>query len=727
MKRSIFFSLALVGILSLGMAQPIVGEKVPGDNHPVKTHKANGDWDIQFSTTMTGKMTSPIGAATVNDTIFMGSAVAAKLYKVVNNVAIDSFTVSGISASSYTNAYCVGLAYDGTNMYLANGDNKIYKLAADMKSVASTITLSSSIHAGYIAYDAHADNGNGGFYTGISSNSINLVSLSGTTLKTITMSELGYTCDEGFWSATMDNTNGYLYLLERYPQNIVRIDPATKKINAPIHNIADDKSAWKDYYAYGIYIQPNIYSAGTTTLGVTYMAKYHIGYDFATVNALSDEGIHVAGTNMELFHKVNTPKTIYAQFVNTGKNALKSYIFNYEVDGQVYSDTQSGKNYMDYYNGFTLTHATTFTPTQNDTKYNMNIWLSDINDTGINSDTLTFTFETFSNAVQRNVLHEAFSSATCSPCKSGNANLKKVLDANEHWTCIKYQVNWPGNGDPYYTSECYTRRSYYNVSSVPQMFSDGNYWNGNSSNYTANLLATEAAKPAFVDLNASLTYDGNKKFNATVTIDPLKSYTGDNRLFVALVESKTTKNIADEYLNYYGAATFYYNFDTVFHHVMKKFMTSTTGQKVTLNEGEQLNLDFEYEFKGSYRLPADAQNPIDLTKENSVEDYNHIYLVYWIQNYTTKEVLQSGKAGKASAINEAVAAGKVSIYPNPAQNILNIASANEVENVDIYNMLGQKVMSSQSAQVNISNLSDGMYIVNVRTNVGTVTSKFVKE
>lgn len=726
MKRSMFLSLALVSLLSIGMAQPIIEEKVPGDFTPARTHKANGNWDVQFSTTMSGQMTNPIGAAVIGDTIYMGSAVVAKLYKIVNNVVIDSFTVSGISVSSSTQAYCVGLAYDGTNMYLANGDNKIYKLAADMKSVASTITLSSSIHAGYIAYDANADNGNGGLYTGISTGSIYLVSLTGNTLQTITMTELGYTCDNGFWGATMDNTNGYLYLLERYPQNIVRIDPSTKKINAPIHCVADDKSAWANYYAYGIYIQPDIYSKGTTTLGVTFMAKYHIGYDFSTV-ILSGDGIHVAGTEMEQFQKVNTPKTIHAKFANTGKNALKSYVFNYEVDGNVYADTQSGKNYMDYIDGFTLTHATAFTPTQTDTKYNMQLWLSDINGTGINSDTLAFTFESYDNAVQRNVLHEAFSSATCSPCKSGNANLKKILDANDNWTCIKYQVSWPGNGDPYYTTEGNTRRNYYGVKSVPHMFSDGKYWDGNSADYTTQLLRTEAAKPSFIDHSATLTYDGNKKFNATVTLDPIKTITGDNRLFVALVENKTVKNIADEYLNYYGAATFYAKYDTVFHHVMKKFMTDATGQKITLKEGEQVNLNFEYEFKGSYRLPADASDPINHSTENSVENFNHIYLVYWIQNYNSKEVLQSGKAGKASAINEAVAAGKVSIYPNPAQNILNIASADEVENVDIYNMLGQKVMSSQSAQINISNLSNGMYIVNVRTNAGTVTSKFVKE
>ncbi len=38
------------------------------------------------------------------------------------------------------------------------------------------------------------------------------------------------------------------------------------------------------------------------------------------------------------------------------------------------------------------------------------------------------------------------------------------------YSLIKYQMNWPGNGDPYYTEEGGVRRDYYGVSSVPDLY-----------------------------------------------------------------------------------------------------------------------------------------------------------------------------------------------------------------------------------------------------------------
>ena len=100
----------------------------------------------------------------------------------------------------------------------------------------------------------------------------------------------------------------------------------------------------------------------------------------------------------------------------------------------------------------------------------MQIWLSDLNgNTGLNSDTLNYSFKCYTNSVKRVVLHEVFSASSCPPCKPGNTALKQVLSKLNHedWTAIKYQMSWPNGGDPYYTAEGNVRRTYYNVSSVP--------------------------------------------------------------------------------------------------------------------------------------------------------------------------------------------------------------------------------------------------------------------
>jgi hypothetical protein len=70
---------------------------------------------------------------------------------------------------------------------------------------------------------------------------------------------------------------------------------------------------------------------------------------------------------------------------------------------------------------------------------------------------------------------------------------------------------------------------------------------------------------------------------------------------------------------------------------------------------------------------------------------------------------------------------KLSMYPNPATNLLNIDIENELELVEIYSLQGQKVLSGFDKQIDISGLSSGMYMVRVQDVDGGVgTQKIIK-
>ena len=63
------------------------------------------------------------------------------------------------------------------------------------------------------------------------------------------------------------------------------------------------------------------------------------------------------------------------------------------------------------------------------------------------------------------------------------------------------------------------------------------------------------------------------------------------------------------------------------------------------------------------------------------------------------------------------------IYPNPANNVLNIANAGNNANVTIMNSLGQVVYSAvvdNNSTINTENLSEGVYFVRVNNNVSKV-------
>jgi hypothetical protein len=71
---------------------------------------------------------------------------------------------------------------------------------------------------------------------------------------------------------------------------------------------------------------------------------------------------------------------------------------------------------------------------------------------------------------------------------------------------------------------------------------------------------------------------------------------------------------------------------------------------------------------------------------------------------------------------------KVALYPNPAKDVIKIEMDSELKLVEIYNIQGQKVLSSTSNNVTVSDLSSGIFMVRIEDENGiTSTQKLVKE
>ncbi len=71
---------------------------------------------------------------------------------------------------------------------------------------------------------------------------------------------------------------------------------------------------------------------------------------------------------------------------------------------------------------------------------------------------------------------------------------------------------------------------------------------------------------------------------------------------------------------------------------------------------------------------------------------------------------------------------KVKVYPNPTNGILNIKTDLEIVNVEVFDILGQQILSSQQRELDIRHLNDGIYILNVRNENGELirTEKIMK-
>jgi hypothetical protein len=72
-----------------------------------------------------------------------------------------------------------------------------------------------------------------------------------------------------------------------------------------------------------------------------------------------------------------------------------------------------------------------------------------------------------------------------------------------------------------------------------------------------------------------------------------------------------------------------------------------------------------------------------------------------------------------------------SYYPNPTNGVLNLKSIENIENVALFNILGQKVVDSKinatSSQIDISNLASGTYFMKVIVNGQIGTYKVLKD
>lgn len=71
----------------------------------------------------------------------------------------------------------------------------------------------------------------------------------------------------------------------------------------------------------------------------------------------------------------------------------------------------------------------------------------------------------------------------------------------------------------------------------------------------------------------------------------------------------------------------------------------------------------------------------------------------------------------------------LSIYPNPAQDRLEIRSNHQLKTITIYTILGKKILKRSSNEnevtIDVNQLSNGIYLINIETETGIITTKKV--
>jgi len=310
------------------------------------------------------------------------------------------------------------------------------------------------------------------------------------------------------------------------------------------------------------------------------------------------------------------------KFVNVGETAINSVDVNWmAVDGEVHTNNLTGLNVTTGNSqAFSFTDSVNLAPGV----YDLKVWVSGVNglstpDDNPANDTLVKSIAIPLHMTMRRPMFEEFTSSTCGPCASfNNSTFNPFIEQHgDELTLLKYQMNWPGAGDPYYTAEGGVRRNYYGVNAVPDLYTDGKV-TATTSTGVNNAFNASKNTVTYIEFDSQHEIQGN---NVIINANVLPYANYDNvTVYIVIFENVTTQNVAT-------------NGETEFHHVMMKMVPDAYGTSVNLAANQPLNLQFT----------------VDMSSTN-VEEMDDLGVALFVQDNSTKEIYQSGYSAETGSI-----------------------------------------------------------------------------
>lgn len=228
----------------------------------------------------------------------------------------------------------------------------------------------------------------------------------------------------------------------------------------------------------------------------------------------------------------------------------------------------------------------------------------------------------FSQGVQRRVLVEQFTNASCQPCADNNPAFDAFLEQNaDKVAVLKYATNYPGP-DPLNqqtSSNVSPRVSYYSGPALPTAFGDGNYFSGNLWEWTQSTIDDRYNDLSPFSMSTTHTFSADlDSIFITVVIDPADevnaSSPGKLKLRIAMIESM---------IEFEDPPTF--TGETIFFNIMRTMYPNASG--TTLQDAWSVGMPQTFTFASA--IPSYIYHKTEIA------------VVSFIQDDGTKEVLQS--------------------------------------------------------------------------------------
>ncbi len=438
------------------------------------------------------------------------------------------------------------------------------------------------------------------------------------------------------------------------------------------------------------------------------------------------------------------PVNISAVFRSRGSKTVTGLDINYSINGGVpvtaaLTTTMLTGEFKE------LQHPVPFTPST-DGRYEVKLWTDNVNrssDDYNTNDTITFVVNAIANIPERKVVIEERTGNWCGWCPAGIVGMEHMSSTHSGDAITiavhnrdpmvvddydgpirKFDPSDPGNPNPSIG---------FPSSLVDRVLDPYPSKNRLEDAYRQRKAITPVAKVAI------LKADHNKA-NNTVEVDIEAGFVADEsgvdyRLVAVLIENGVT-GISRRYdhSNYFshqanntplvGAGKDWQKepstipaSDMVYNHVARAIAPSFSGSlgsvPPNITAGQKVSHSITINIRGI-----------------TIDDWSKFNVVAMLLNGNTHEVINADQTNPPIGIAEEIERKSFRLYPNPAKNRL-FVELNEFQaeaTVEVYNMVGQKVMSQSYSNIrvidmDIARFTSGVYFITVSDEENRVSSE----
>jgi len=306
--------------------------------------------------------------------------------------------------------------------------------------------------------------------------------------------------------------------------------------------------------------------------------------------------------------------------------------------------------------------------------------------------------------VPRYVLIEHFTNTWCPICASRNPSLFSLIQQypkNVHH--VSFHPPIPYSGCPLYQfnkTDNQERTGFYGVIGTPTVILNGGNLMGGSPLVTKDQITKEIARTSPLSVLVAESGQGNNR-SATIKLKASASIAGDLRLIVLLAERNLRFTASNGELDHYN--------------VMRKYLTPAGGQKISITQAGEQNFTFNFKDTAGWKP-------------------EEIYALALVQNYTNKEIINSGTRfdqATTPVLSTHQVTG-IKIYPTLVDQAFYIDYFfQNPARLEIYNTRGQLVLQKQqiygrNPEITIEGLTPGVYLIKLVEKDKIFNARFIK-